>query len=80
MAPMVWFITGKTTPWHAQKPILIPQEGCSSGFGRELVLAALARNDKVIATARTASKIEDLKEAGADIMPFDVTAPLKSLK
>lgn len=31
--------------------------GCSSGFGRELVLAATARGDRVIATAR---RIRDL--------------------
>ena len=53
--------------------------GCSTGFGRELVLAALSRGDKVIATARNASKLELLKEAGADTMQLDVTASLDDL-
>ena len=54
--------------------------GCSTGFGRELVLAALSRGDKVIATARNTAKLESLKEAGADTMPLDVTASLDDLK
>ncbi len=35
--------------------------GCTSGFGRELVRAAITRGDKVIATARDVSKIDNLK-------------------
>ncbi|KAH0839057.1 hypothetical protein AYO21_04654 [Fonsecaea monophora] len=54
--------------------------GCSSGFGQELVLAALRRGDRVIATARNASKLDDLKAAGATTMNWDVTAPLEHLK
>jgi len=54
--------------------------GCSTGFGRELVRVALARGDKVIATARNATKLESLKEEGADTMPLDVTASLDDLK
>ncbi|CAI5717318.1 unnamed protein product [Peronospora destructor] len=47
---------------------------CSSGFGKEIVLAALARGDRVIATARDASKLQDLVEQGARAMALDVTA------
>ncbi|KAJ3284265.1 hypothetical protein HK104_010024 [Borealophlyctis nickersoniae] len=47
--------------------------GCSSGFGRELVTAALAKGDKVIATARSTSKIADLVEVGAATLRLDVT-------
>jgi NAD(P)-dependent dehydrogenase (short-subunit alcohol dehydrogenase family) len=54
--------------------------GTSSGFGQELALAALARGDKVIATARNASKLKALEEAGADVMQFDVTSSLQELK
>ncbi|KIW93910.1 uncharacterized protein Z519_05225 [Cladophialophora bantiana CBS 173.52] len=54
--------------------------GCSSGFGRELALGALRRGDKVIATARNASKLDDIKAAGAATMNWDVTAPLEDLK
>jgi NAD(P)-dependent dehydrogenase (short-subunit alcohol dehydrogenase family) len=54
--------------------------GCSSGFGAALTLEALSRGDKVIATARNASKLADLKAAGADTLQLDVTAPLPDLK
>lgn len=54
--------------------------GCSSGFGKALTLDALRRGDKVIATARNASKIDDLQKAGADTMNLDVTASLDELK
>jgi len=50
-----------------------------TGFGRDLALAALKRGDKVVATARSLSKIQDLKEAGADILELNVTAPLENL-
>lgn len=54
--------------------------GCSSGFGQEMTLEALKRGDKVIATARNPAKIQGLKDAGADILGFDVTANLDSIK
>jgi NAD(P)-dependent dehydrogenase (short-subunit alcohol dehydrogenase family) len=54
--------------------------GCSSGFGKELTLTALSRGDKVIATARNSSKLEDVKKAGADTLNLDVTAPLDDIK
>jgi NADP-dependent 3-hydroxy acid dehydrogenase YdfG len=47
--------------------------GCSSGFGQEVAKAALARGDKVVATARNASKLEDLKILGALTLSLDVT-------
>ncbi|KAN0083698.1 hypothetical protein V8E54_002786 [Elaphomyces granulatus] len=52
----------------------------SSGFGHEIVLSALSRGHKVIATARTLRKIDDLKSAGADTMTLDITAPLPELQ
>ncbi|KAJ7598456.1 short chain dehydrogenase [Mycena floridula] len=53
-----------------------------TGLGRLLAEVALARGDKVIATARarSLSQIEDLKSKGADILQLDVTAPLDTLK
>ncbi len=36
--------------------------GCSTGFGRALAEAALAQGDRVIATARNVSKIQDLEQ------------------
>lgn len=53
--------------------------GCSSGVGRELVKTIIARGDRVVATARTLSKIEDLKVEGAEILQLDVTAPQSEL-
>ncbi|WP_312027027.1 oxidoreductase [Paenibacillus illinoisensis] len=38
--------------------------GCSTGFGRELAQQVLQSGDKVIATARQLSSIEDLKKHG----------------
>ncbi|KAG6867739.1 hypothetical protein C0993_011770 [Termitomyces sp. T159_Od127] len=56
--------------------------GTSSGLGRELVLAALHRGDKVIATARARSlnKLIDLEAEGADILELDVTDTLDNLR
>ncbi|KAK5938311.1 hypothetical protein PMZ80_009281 [Knufia obscura] len=54
--------------------------GCSSGFGAALTHEILSRGDKVIATARNASKLSDLKLAGANILELDVTAPLDKIK
>jgi len=54
--------------------------GCSSGFGKDLALEALGRGEKVIATARNASTIDDLKQAGADTMRLDVTSSLDEIK
>lgn len=44
-------------------------------------MAALRRGDKVIATARarSASKLGDLKEKGADVLELDVTDSLDKL-
>ncbi|GMF23389.1 unnamed protein product [Phytophthora lilii] len=53
---------------------------CSSGFGKEIVLAALARGDRVIATARDASKLQDLVDQGARALALDVTASDDELK
>ncbi|KAJ5128685.1 hypothetical protein N7448_002402 [Penicillium atrosanguineum] len=48
--------------------------GTSSGFGAEFVKSAIARGDKVIATARNVEKINHLKDIGAATMQLDVTA------
>ncbi|EFQ96811.1 dehydrogenase/reductase SDR family member 7B [Nannizzia gypsea CBS 118893] len=42
--------------------------GCSSGFGREIALAAARRGDTVVATARDVSRIEDLEKLGLKIV------------
>jgi NADP-dependent 3-hydroxy acid dehydrogenase YdfG len=47
--------------------------GTSSGFGAAFVKNLLERGDKVIATARTLSKIAHLEELGAAILQLDVT-------
>ncbi|GMF23036.1 unnamed protein product [Phytophthora fragariaefolia] len=48
--------------------------GCASGLGREVVLAALAHGDCVIATARNPERLADLKQKGARTLALDVTA------
>ncbi|KAI0043730.1 short chain dehydrogenase [Auriscalpium vulgare] len=55
--------------------------GSSSGIGHDLALAALARGDNVIATAREPSlaALEPLKAKGAAVLALDVTAPLAAL-
>ena len=48
--------------------------GCSSGFGRALVEAALARGQRVIATARDIRSIADLEQADrCQVMTLDIT-------
>ncbi|KAK7464239.1 hypothetical protein VKT23_006405 [Stygiomarasmius scandens] len=56
--------------------------GTSTGLGRQLALAALAKGDKVVATARARSlqSLDDLRVKGADTLELDVTAPLDTLK
>lgn len=53
--------------------------GTSSGLGAEFVTQALARGDKVIATARDTTKITHFAAAGAAILQLDVTAPQAEL-
>ncbi|OBT44288.1 hypothetical protein VE00_05880 [Pseudogymnoascus sp. WSF 3629] len=49
--------------------------GCSSGFGDQIARQALARGDKVVATARNASKLSELKKLGALTLSLDITSP-----
>lgn len=50
------------------------------GLGRELVLALLARDIPVVATARKLESIKDLEAKGARIAQWDVTDPLARLQ
>lgn len=52
----------------------------SSGFGKEMALEALRRGHTVVATARRPSSIQDLADAGAHAMAFDVTWPLDKIE
>lgn len=54
--------------------------GCSSGFGRDLVLAALSHGYRVIATARKLEAIQDLEQEGAAILRLDVTDSPEALE
>lgn len=52
--------------------------GCSTGFGRQVALAALAAGDQVMATARRPETLADLSEIGGDRVrttALDVTDP-----
>lgn len=74
------YVTNSSPTYHDQVATMSTTSkvwlitGCSSGFGTELTKAALARGDKVIATARNISKIEKLKSAGAATLAVDITA------
>ena len=51
--------------------------GCSTGLGRALAAAALDGGDNVVATARDASRVEDLAQSHPDTvlaLPLDVTS------
>lgn len=52
----------------------------SSGFGKYVALEALSRGHRVIASARSTSKIADLAEKGADTVTLDITAPFPELQ
>jgi NADP-dependent 3-hydroxy acid dehydrogenase YdfG len=52
----------------------------SSGFGKAIALEALSRGHKVIASARSTSRISDLADAGADTMALDVTSPFSEIQ
>lgn len=55
--------------------------GTSSGFGRRLTGVALARGDRVIATARTLSKIEHFPQhPNLHLMRLDVNASTREIK
>lgn len=53
--------------------------GASSGFGREMANLALQRGHTVVATARSASRVQDLAALGADPMSY-VTSSLESIR
>ncbi|GJJ05829.1 hypothetical protein Clacol_000016 [Clathrus columnatus] len=57
--------------------------GTSSGLGRDLVRKAVDRGDRVIATARRLSRIEDLAAQypnNVKVLQLDVTEPFKQLR
>ena len=65
----------KVSSMPRSTPLVWLITGCSTGFGRTLVPAILARGDNVIATARKLSDlsyVEDLE--GAKALQLDVTA------
>jgi NADP-dependent 3-hydroxy acid dehydrogenase YdfG len=53
---------------------LCEQTGCSSGFGQRLAKSALARGDRVIATARVVENIKIPSSPNLSLLPLDVTA------
>ncbi|CAM1502636.1 Fc.00g074120.m01.CDS01 [Cosmosporella sp. VM-42] len=55
-------------------PLVWFSTGCSSGFGRVFVDQILARGDLVVATARRAESLDDLRKTGAAVLQLDVNA------
>jgi hypothetical protein len=75
---LVHLLPNQQAIFHHQKPKMTKQltwfiTGTSSGPGEAFALKILARGDRAIATARTLSKIQHLKPAGAEILELDVT-------
>jgi len=54
--------------------------GCSSGFGLEIAKQALARGDRVAATSRDSSKLQELKDLGALTLSLDVNDSDESIQ
>lgn len=55
--------------------------GCSSGIGESLALRALAKGDRVIATARAPiDRLAALEKAGAKTLELDVTSSPEAIK
>lgn len=51
-----------------------------NGFGKYMALEARLRGHRVIATARSISRIADLEEAGAETIVLNVTSLLADIK
>jgi hypothetical protein len=83
----VWLITGSIyifffdhssfliftiQPWRTIS--YFASTGCSSGFGRRLATSALARGDRVIATARVVKDINVPSSPNLRVLQLDVTA------
>jgi NAD(P)-dependent dehydrogenase (short-subunit alcohol dehydrogenase family) len=52
--------------------------GCSTGFGRELARAVVARGCRAVVTARNPAQVEDIVAGHGDravALPLDVTNP-----
>lgn len=63
---------------NGNDPLVWLISGCSTGFGRELARAALARGYRVAVTARNPDDVRDLAqghEANALVLKLDVTRP-----
>ena len=81
----VWLVTGKRSySSTARAPFDSLRVGASSGLGLALLKRIIARGDRVIATARTPSKIATLlPDAPADqllAMYLDVTASSEDIQ
>ena len=56
---------------HVSKAVLIT--GCSTGIGRATAQQLARRGHRVYATARRLDSIEDLRDAGCEVLALDVT-------
>ncbi|TMW67842.1 hypothetical protein Poli38472_007514 [Pythium oligandrum] len=66
-------MVSSTTAITADKKVWLIT-GCSSGFGREIAIAARNHGDLVIATARKVETLDELKTLGCEALALDVTA------
>ena len=54
--------------------------GASGGLGETLALKALSAGDKVIATSRSATRLENVKSKGATVLELDQNKSLEHVK
>ena len=77
-SPRVWLITGivsrPSSHSMSRSLAIYPTPGTPSGFGLRLVETAVARGDRVIATARSLAAIRHLEQPTCRILELDVTS------
>jgi NADP-dependent 3-hydroxy acid dehydrogenase YdfG len=85
--PQVWLITGEF-PFSIHHQHITSKDsnnddssGTSTGFGRRLVSLVLERGDRVIATARSIQRIEDLPQSpNLRLLELDVDSGTDTIK
>jgi NADP-dependent 3-hydroxy acid dehydrogenase YdfG len=85
--PQVWLITGEF-PFSIHHQHITSKDsnnhdplGTSTGFGRRLVSLVLERGDRVIATARSIQRIEDLPQSpNLHLLELDVDSGTDTIK
>jgi|SRR5882757_2540126 len=83
--PNVWLITGELLPCDIisrdSTDSNVDPLGTSTGFGRRLVSLVLERGDRVIATARSVQRIQDIPQSpNLHLLELDVDSGIDVIK